>query len=63
MASNKRFLKGWIRFDGAGKVIPGGNILSPTKPKVGNWKEIPAYRCCNSSTSTTTSSTTIDNRY
>lgn len=46
MASNKR-LKAYVRFDGTGRVIPGSLILQRFKPKVGNWKEINAYECCN----------------
>ena len=47
MASNKRLLKAWIRFDGNGRIIPGGPLLSAKKPKVGNWVEIQGYECCN----------------
>jgi hypothetical protein len=45
--SNKRINKAYVRFDGTGRVIAGSLILSRLKPKVGNWKEIPAYECCN----------------
>jgi len=48
MATNKRTLKAYVRFDGTGKIIPGSLILQRSKPKVGNWKEILAYECCNS---------------
>lgn len=54
--NNKR-LKAWVRYDGTGRVIPGGPILQANKPKVGNWKEIDAYECCNPSGSTTTTTT------
>lgn len=46
MASNRR-LKAFVRYDGSGRVIPGSLNLQATKPKVGNWKEINAYLCCN----------------
>ena len=46
MATNNR-LKAYVRFDGTGRVIPGSLILQRFKPKVGNWKEIPASECCN----------------
>lgn len=46
MAINKN-LKAWIRFDGSGRVVPSSLILQRNKPKVGNWKEIPANECCN----------------
>lgn len=44
---NNRRLKAFVRYDGSGRVIPGGPILAITKPKVGDWKEINAYECCN----------------
>lgn len=44
---NNRRLKAFVRYDGSGRIIPGGPILSAKKPKVGNWKEINAYKCCN----------------
>ena len=44
---NNRRLKAFVRYDGSGRVIPGGPVLRATKPKVGNWKEINAYKCCN----------------
>lgn len=47
MASNRRTLKAYVRYDGTGRVLPGGPILSRFKPKVGNWVEINAYECCN----------------
>ena len=46
MANSKRDLKAYVRFDGTGRVVPGSLILSRVKPKVGKWKEIPAYLCC-----------------
>lgn len=46
MAINKN-LKAFVRFDGSGRVVPSSVILQRTKPKVGNWKEIPANLCCN----------------
>ena len=46
MATNKRDLKAYVRFDGTGRVIPGSLVLRRAKPKVGNWKEIEAYECC-----------------
>ena len=54
MASNKRPLKAFVRFDGTGRVIAGSLILQANKPKVGNWQEIDAYECCNPTTTTTT---------
>lgn len=55
--NNKR-LKAWVRYDGTGRVVPGGPILQATKPKVGNWKEIDAYECCNPTPSSSTTTTT-----
>lgn len=54
MASNKRDLKAFVRFDGTGRVVAGSLILRKKKPKVGNWTEITAYECCNPTTTTTT---------
>jgi hypothetical protein len=53
MASNKR-LKAFVRYDGTGRVVPSSVILQRNKPKVGNYKEIDAYECCNPTTTTTT---------
>lgn len=50
MATNKRDLKAYVRFDGTGRVVPSSVILQRSKPKVGNWKQINAYECCNSIT-------------
>lgn len=46
MATNKRDLRAYVRYDGTGRVIPGSLILSRLKPKVGNWKPITTYTCC-----------------
>jgi hypothetical protein len=54
MASNKRSLKAFVRYDGTGRLIAGSLILQAKKPKVGNWQEIDAYECCNPTTTTTT---------
>jgi hypothetical protein len=40
-------LKAFVRFDGSGKIVPSSVILQRSKPKVGNWKEIPSTECCN----------------
>lgn len=47
-------LKAYVRFDGSGRIVPSSLILQRSKPKVGNWKEIPANECCNPTTTTTT---------
>jgi hypothetical protein len=54
MATNKRDLKAFVRFDGSGRIVPGSLILRRKKPKVGKWQEILTYECCNSTTTTTT---------
>jgi hypothetical protein len=63
---NSRPLKAYVRFDGSGRIVAGSLILRKNKPKVGKWKEIPAYECCNPTTTstttaapTTTTSTTV----
>lgn len=49
---NKRDLKAYSRFDGTGRIVPGSTVLRRQKPKVGNWKEVQAYECCNDVTLT-----------
>ena len=61
MTPNKRDLKSYARFDGTGRIVPGSLVLRRTKPKNGNWKEIPAYECCNDVSLKTTVTTTITN--
>jgi len=63
---NSRPLKAYVRFDGSGRIVAGSLILRKNKPKVGKWKEIQAYECCNPTTTstttaapTTTSTTTV----
>ena len=58
MATNKRDLKAYVRFDGTGRIVPGSLVLRRKKPRVGKWQEIFAYECCNPITTTTT--TTLD---
>lgn len=53
---NTRPLKAFVRFDGSGRIVAGSLVLRKNKPKVGKWKEILAYECCNP---TTTTSTTV----
>jgi hypothetical protein len=45
--TNKRDLKAFVRYDGSGRVVAGSLILRKQKPKVGKWKEIQEYQCCN----------------
>jgi len=58
----RKDLKAFVRIDGSGRVVAGSLILRRTMPKVGRWQEIPAYICCNPTTTTiapaTTTSTT-----
>jgi hypothetical protein len=49
MASNKKDLKAYVRYDGTGRVIAGSLILQRFKPKDGNWQEVQAYECCDPS--------------
>ena len=51
---DNRPLKAFVRFDGTGRIVPSSLILRRKKPKVGKWVEIPAYECCNPTTTTTT---------
>ena len=58
MATNKRPLKAWIRFDGTGRAISSSLIWRKNKPKVGKWYEYTAaYECCVFTTTTTTTTT------
>ena len=54
MSTSKKDLKAFVRYDGSGRVVAGSLILRKNKPKVGKWKEILAYECCNPTTTTTT---------
>lgn len=47
---DKRPLKAFVRFDGTGRIVPSSLILRRKKPKVGKWIEIPAYECCEPTT-------------
>ena len=62
MARNSRDQRGqfktMVRYDGRGRIIPGGNILKKgKKPQEGNWQAKEAYECCNSVTPQ------LDNRF
>lgn len=65
MASNKKDLKAFVRFDGNGRVVSSSLVLRKKKPKVGKWMEIPTYECCDpldvlpTTSSTTTTTTTL----
>lgn len=55
MANSRKDLKAYVRFDGSGRVVPSSLILRRSMPKVGNWKQISAYECCDPDFPTTTS--------
>lgn len=55
---NTRPLKAFVRFDGSGRIVAGSLVLRKNKPKVGKWKEILAYECCNFTPIPTTTTTT-----
>jgi len=54
MGNNKKDLKGYVRFDGRKRIVPSSLILRKKKPKIGRWIEVPAFECCNLTTTTTT---------
>ena len=56
---DKRPLKAFIRFDGSGRVVSSSLVLRRNKPKVGKWQEIPAYECCNPTTTTTSTTAAV----
>ena len=58
MATDKRNLKAFVRYDGTGKIVPGSLVLRRSIPKVGNWKEIISQLCCTTTTTTTAAPTT-----
>jgi len=58
MSTQNRDLTGFIRMDGQGRAVAGSLILRKNKPKVGNWKEVQTYECCNPTTTTTTTTAT-----
>jgi hypothetical protein len=43
---DKRLLKAFVRTDGSGRIIAGSLILRQKMPKIGKWREIQAYQCC-----------------
>jgi hypothetical protein len=47
MIPNNRPLKAYVRYDGQGRVVSSSLILRKNKPKVGKWKEVQGYECCN----------------
>ena len=57
MSTTNRNLKAYVRYDGSGRVVAGSLVLRKNKPKVGRWKEIQAYECCNYVPTTTTTTT------
>jgi hypothetical protein len=59
MANSRKDLKGYVRYDGSGRVVPGSLILRRKMPKVGKWKEIQAYECCDPNFPTTSTTTTV----
>jgi hypothetical protein len=54
MANSRKDLKAYVRFDGSGRIVPSSLILRRSIPKVGNWKQISAYECCDPEFPTTT---------
>jgi hypothetical protein len=52
MKPNKRDLKAFVRIDGSDRVVAGSLILRKNMPKNGKWYEVPAYECCNDTTTT-----------
>lgn len=54
MASNKRRLKLYARYDGSGRIVPSSSVWRKNMPKVGKWTELQGYECCNYVPTTTT---------
>jgi hypothetical protein len=55
--SSRKDLKAFVRYDGSGRVVASSLVLRKKMPKVGKWKEVPAYECCVPTTTTTTTNT------
>jgi len=49
-------LKAYVQIDATGRVVSGTPVFRTSKPKNGNWREIPMYYRGDSSTTTTTTS-------
>lgn len=45
--TNKRPLKAYVRYDGSGRAVSSSLIWRKNKPKIGKWKEVQGYECCN----------------
>lgn len=57
--ANINRLKAWVRYDGKGRLVGGGPITQESKPKNGDWEEIPYYSyCCQEGPTTTTTTST-----
>jgi hypothetical protein len=56
---NSRPLKAFVRYDGSHRIVAGSLVLRKNKPKVGKWREILAYECCNYVPTTTTTTTVV----
>ena len=56
MANIRKDLKGYVRLDGSGFVVPTSLVLRKNKPKLGRWVEVPVNLCCTTTTTTTESS-------
>lgn len=54
MATNRKDLKAFVRYDGSGRVVASSLILRKKKPKVGKWMQIQTYECCEPTTTPTT---------
>lgn len=48
--SPHKALKAWVLYDGNNRAVPGTPRLSRTKPRNGNWIEIPMGTCCYTTT-------------
>ena len=58
-ATGKKPMRAFIRYDGMGRAISGSVILARKMPKVGKWREIDAYTCCQPVHTTSTTTTIL----
>jgi hypothetical protein len=50
---DKRVLNFYVRIDGSGRDVAGSLIGRLKMPKVGKWRQIQGYTCCDPLTTTT----------
>ena len=52
--NNKAKQKFFVRQDGSGRDVSGSGLWRNKKPKVGDWRQVQGYNCCDPYYPTTT---------